>query len=111
VTKFNGMVVRFKAYGEEGKRIESIAVKGLPLQNEKIYSICACERDGDPTDMICRIKNVLEPQNMDYTLHENMRAYLKENSPVTPTTIHSAIALDAPETLLTQVHGVDYQFL
>ena len=110
VTKFNGMVVRFRAFGEEGKRVDTITVKGIPIQNEQVYSICACERDGDPADMICRIKNVLEPQNMDYTLHENMRAYLKENSPVTPTISHSAIALDAPETLLTQVYGVDYQF-
>lgn len=48
--------------------------------------------------------------NMTYTLHENMKAYLKVSSPVNPTPKHNAIALDAPETLLTQVFGVDYQF-
>jgi hypothetical protein len=39
-----------------------------------------------------------------------MIAYLKTNSPVTPTPPKNAIALDAPDTLLTQVFGVDYNF-
>lgn len=110
VTKFDGMTVKFKAFGEEGKRVESIILAGVPLDSDKVYSICACERDGDPADMICRIKNVLEPENMPYTLHENMKAYLKASSPVNPTPKRNAIALDAPETLLSQVFGVDYQF-
>ncbi len=75
-----------------------------------IYSIAACERDGDPADMICRIKNVTDAKNLDYTLHENMKSYLKASSPVNPLPQKNAIALDAPETLLTQVYGVDYQF-
>jgi hypothetical protein len=36
--------------------------------------------------------------------------YLKNNSPVTPSPEKNAIILDAPETLLTQVTGVDYTF-
>ncbi len=110
VTKFNGMIVRFRAFGEEGKRIESISIQGQTLDIQKIYTIAACERDGDPVDMICRIRNVMEAKNLDYTLHQNMRDYLKENSPVTPKPRKSAIALDAPETLLSQVYGVDYEF-
>ncbi len=110
VTKFHGMIVVFRAYGEEGKRVETVHIGGKLLDMNKVYSIAACERDGDPADMICRIKNVMEPQNMPYTLHENMKAYLKASSPVNPTPKHNAIALDAPETLLSQVHGVDYQF-
>jgi hypothetical protein len=39
-----------------------------------------------------------------------MREYLKLNSPVTPTPEKNAIILDAPETLLSQVTGVDYTF-
>ncbi len=110
VTKFNGMEVRFRAFGDEGKRIESITVSGKALDPEKIYSIAACERDGDPADMICRIKNVMNVKNHSYTLHNNMKEYLKAHSPVTPVPARSAIALDTPETLLTQVTGVDYTF-
>jgi hypothetical protein len=39
-----------------------------------------------------------------------MIEYLKLNSPVTPNLQKNAQILDAPETLLTQVTGVDYEF-
>jgi 2',3'-cyclic-nucleotide 2'-phosphodiesterase (5'-nucleotidase family) len=110
VTKFNGMIVKFYAFREEGQRVESVTIGGKILNPEKVYSIAACERDGDPADMICRVRNVMEPKNLPYSLHENMRDYLKASSPVKPMPKRNAIALDAPETLLSQVYGVDYQF-
>jgi 2',3'-cyclic-nucleotide 2'-phosphodiesterase (5'-nucleotidase family) len=108
--KFNGMKVTFNAFGEKGKRVQSIWVGDKPIQPDAEYKICACERDGDPDDMLCRIKGVKDAQNTSYTLHQMMINYLKENSPVTPTPHHNAIALDVPDTLLTQVSGVDYEF-
>jgi S-sulfosulfanyl-L-cysteine sulfohydrolase len=39
-----------------------------------------------------------------------MKDYLAANSPVTPTPPQHADTLDASQTLLTQVTGVDYQF-
>ncbi|MBL7765007.1 MAG: 5'-nucleotidase C-terminal domain-containing protein [Chitinophagaceae bacterium] len=110
VVKFKGMEVSFRAFGESGKRIESILVKGQPIDPNKKYSILACERDGDPEDMLCRMKGVLEAKNTQSTLHKVMTEYLKKNSPVTPTPQKNAKILDAKETLLTQVSGVDYQF-
>jgi hypothetical protein len=56
------------------------------------------------------MKNVKEPKTLPNTLHQTMKEYLKEFSPVVPTPKHNAVALDAPETLLTQVYGVDYTF-
>jgi 2',3'-cyclic-nucleotide 2'-phosphodiesterase (5'-nucleotidase family) len=110
VVKFKGMEVKFNAFGEEGKRVQSVHVNGQPLDPEKTYKISACERDGDPEDMICRIKGVTDTFHTSYTLHQALRNYLAENSPVTPTPPQSAVALDAPATLLTQVSGVDYEF-
>lgn len=110
VIKFNGMKVAFNAFGEKGKRVQSITVGGKPIDIDKTYSICACERDGDPDDMLCRMRGVKEAQNTSHTLHSVMKAYLLQNSPVTPTPHHNAVAMDAPETLLTQVTGVDYEF-
>jgi len=60
--------------------------------------------------MLCRFSGVKETENTPFTLHQAMHNYLAENSPVTPSPPKSAIALDAPATLLTQVTGVDYQF-
>lgn len=110
VIKFKGMEVTFNAFGEEGKRVQTAVVNGQPLDFEKIYKICACERDGDPDDMLCRFRGVQETENTPYTLHQAMKSYLAKNSPVTPTPPRSAVALDAPPTLLTQVSGVDYEF-
>ncbi len=110
VVKFKGMEASFNAFGEMGKRIQSLTIKGKPIEMDKLYSILACERDGDPTDMLCRIKGVLEPKNTSSTLHKTMTEYLQKNSPVTPKPEKNAIILDAPDTLLTQVTGVDYTF-
>jgi 2',3'-cyclic-nucleotide 2'-phosphodiesterase (5'-nucleotidase family) len=110
VIKFRGMQVKFEAFAAMGSRVKSVLIKGKPLELEAEYSILACERDGDPDDMLCRIKNVKEPKNTPFTLHQVMKQYLKENSPVTPIPEKNAIVLDAPETLLTQVYGVDYAF-
>ncbi len=110
VIKFKGMEVQFNAFGEEGKRVQSVLVKGEPIEMEKLYKISACERDGDPDDMLCRIRGVKETQNTAFTLHEALKNYLTKNSPVTPTPPQSTVALDAPPTLLTQVSGVDYEF-
>lgn len=110
VVKFKGMEVQFNAFAEMGTRVQSITVKNVPIDPEKMYSIMACERDGDPEDMLCRMKGVIDPKNTTSTLHSVLKEYLKENSPVTPTPQKNAIILDAPETLLTQVSGVDYTF-
>lgn len=110
VIKFQGLEVSFNAFAEKGKRVQEARVKGLPLEPDQLYSICACERDGDPDDMLCRIKGVKDAKNTAHTLHSVMREYLKANSPVTPTPPMAAKILDAPQSLLTQVHGVDYEF-
>lgn len=110
VIKFKGMKVKFEAFAEKGKRVKEVVVGKSLLDLTKTYTICACERDGDPSDMLCRMRNVRNPQNTAFTLHSTMADYLKNNSPVTPIPEKNAIILDAPETLLSQVTGVDYEF-
>ncbi|MFA9212882.1 MAG: bifunctional UDP-sugar hydrolase/5'-nucleotidase [Candidatus Methylacidiphilales bacterium] len=110
VVKFSGMKVTFNAFAETGNRTQSITVNDQPLEMDKLYSILACERDGDPADMLCRMKGVLDAKNTDATLHSLMTEYVKTNSPLNPTPAKNAIILDAPETLLSQVTGVDYVF-
>ncbi len=110
VVKFKGMKVAFKAFEEIGKRVQSVTVKGSPLKDTNLYTVCACEREGDAPDMLCRIPNVRETANTSFNLHEVLKDYLKINSPVTPSPEQNAVILDAPATLLTQVTGVDYNF-
>lgn len=110
VVKFRGMQVEFNAFGEMGKRVQKVTIGGQPLDPERQYSVSACERDGDPETMLCRIPNVTEGKNLPYTLHVVLKEYLAANSPVNPTPHGDAKILDAPTTLLTQVTGVDYEF-
>jgi 2',3'-cyclic-nucleotide 2'-phosphodiesterase (5'-nucleotidase family) len=110
VIKFKGMHVSFNAFGEKGKRVQQVMVGDAALDLNKSYNICACERDGDPSDMLCRMKDVANAKNTQHTLHTVLKEYLKANSPVTPTPPMNAKILDAPQTLLTQVTGVDYKF-
>lgn len=110
VIKFKGMHVSFNAFGEKGKRVQQVMIGDAALDLNKTYNICACERDGDPSDMLCRMKGVANAKNTQHTLHSVLKAYLTANSPVTPTPPMNAKVLDAPQTLLTQVTGVDYKF-
>ena len=110
VIKFKGMEMTFKAFEKKGKRVQSLTIGGQPLDLDKYYTICACERDGDPTDMLCRMKGVRNAKNTEYTLHSLLTDYLAANSPVTPKPAMAARILDASQNLLTQVHGVDYRF-
>jgi S-sulfosulfanyl-L-cysteine sulfohydrolase len=110
VVKFKGLKIRFRAFDEMGKRVETAEVNGEPLDMNKEYTILACEREGDPDDVLCRMKGVKNAKNTKSTLHQVMREYLAANSPVTPSPQGNAIVLDASQQLLTQVSGVDYQF-
>jgi 2',3'-cyclic-nucleotide 2'-phosphodiesterase (5'-nucleotidase family) len=110
VIKFKGMKVEFRAFDSLGNRVESILVDEKPIDLLAEYSVLACERDGDPDDVLCRMKNVKQAKNTKFTLHQVMLEYLAVNSPVTPTPPMHAKVLDASQNLLTQVTGVDYTF-
>lgn len=110
VVKFRGMEVAFNAFGEQGKRVQSVAVGGQPLELTRTYTVAACERDGDPDTMLCRIPSVTEGKNLPHSLHPVLKEYLAIHSPVSPMPTGAAKILDAPTTLLTQVSGVDYTF-
>ncbi len=111
VIKMNGMKMTFKAHEDMGRRIQSLEVGGKALELDKEYSIAACERDGDPETMLCRIQNVKNGKNTPFTLHQVLREYITQHSPLTPTPKGNVLVLDEPQTLLSQVFGVDYKFV
>ena len=111
VVKMKGMTMTFKALEDNGKRVQSIEIAGKPLDLEKTYSITACERDGDPDTMLCRIPNVKSGKNLPLTMHQVIRDYVTKNSPISPVPQGNVKVLDAPQTLLSQVFGVDYKFV
>jgi sulfur-oxidizing protein SoxB len=110
VVRFKGMEVNFTINNKKGRRVNWIKVKGDPLDVTRIYTIVACERDGDPDTTLCRIENVLEPKRLGITLHKIIEEYLAIHSPIEPKLEGRATATDAPATLLTQLVDVGYEF-
>lgn len=111
VIKMKGMAITFKAFEDQGKRVQHIEIGGLPIDLTKEYSVTACEREGDPIDMLCRIPKVKNPHNLDFTMHQVIREYVRTFTPIDPTPHQDVRILDAPQTLLSQVFGVDYKFV
>jgi 2',3'-cyclic-nucleotide 2'-phosphodiesterase (5'-nucleotidase family) len=110
LVRFQGMKIKFTMNNEMGKRVQEILVKNEALEDDKTYVVAACEREGDPDDVLCRIKDVKNTKRAGINLHEVMEEYLAKFSPVSPKIEGRAVATDAPSTLLSQVLGVNYQF-
>lgn len=110
VVRFSGMEVNITAGNEKGRRVNWVRVNGEPLDLKKSYRIVACEREGDPQDMICRVENVNNPRLLGTSLHPVIREYLMAHSPVAPRIEGRVTATDVPVTLLTQLEGYEYQF-
>jgi len=109
--RFKGMQVTFTIGNEKGKRIQQVLIKDEPLDPERIYTMAACEREGDPDNVLCRMVNVHNPVKQGIFLHSVLEDYLAEFSPVSPKLEGRAIATDAPANLLTQaLAGINYQF-
>lgn len=108
--KFKGMEIEFYAFKPKGKRVKKVTIGNEPLDLKRVYSILACERDGDPEDVLCRMRNVKNTRNLGSTLHDVVKEHLAKG-PVTPTPPQRAVCLDADQTLLSQVSGVDYEFV
>lgn len=108
--RFSGMEVNFTIGNDFNKRLNWVKVGGQPLDLDKEYSIIACEREGDPDDMLCRIEHVKRTKLLGTNLHTIIEDYLKVHSPVAPKQENRATATDEPHTLLTQLRGYSYEF-
>ncbi len=110
LVRFSGMKVTFNSQNERGKRISSIIVKGAEMQDDEYYTISACVRPGDPIDNLCRMANVKDVEVKDYTIHDVVEDYLKENSPVSPTLEGRAYCEYLGEYSFSTVPKTDYKF-
>lgn len=108
--RYAGMEVNFTINNEFGKRVNSVKIKGKPLDVLKEYSVVACEREGDPDDTLCRIEKVKSPQRTGLLMHSVIEEYLAEKKTVAPRLEGRATATDFPATLLTQLQGTSYEF-
>jgi 2',3'-cyclic-nucleotide 2'-phosphodiesterase (5'-nucleotidase family) len=108
--RFAGMQVNFTIGNDNGKRLNWVKVNGAPLEKDRLYSVVACEREGDPDDTLCRIEQVKQPKKLGWLMHDVIKEYLAKHSPVSPKLEGRATATDQPATLLTQLQGTTYEF-
>ncbi|MES2621527.1 MAG: bifunctional metallophosphatase/5'-nucleotidase [Bacteroidota bacterium] len=108
--RFAGMQVNFTISNDYGKRVNRVKIKGEPLDMDKEYSIVACEREGDPDDVLCRMEKVKSPKKLGILMHAVIEEYLAKHPDVSPTIEGRATATDFPSTLLTQLQGTTYEF-
>lgn len=110
LVRFSGMEMKFYANKPKGERIESITVNGLPMDDDHLYTVSACRREGEPDNMLCRMPNVQDPQIMDYTIHDAIVEYLLEKGTIAPQKESRATAIDLGENVLSQLPGTNYHF-
>ncbi|MBK9759638.1 MAG: 5'-nucleotidase C-terminal domain-containing protein [Flavobacteriales bacterium] len=110
VVRFKGMTANFTMQNEKGKRVNWIKVGKKPIDLTRTYLIAACEREGDPNDTLCRMEKVANPRRANATMHNILREYFGAFSPVAPKVEGRITATDAPQTLLSQLEGYDYEF-
>ncbi|WP_163516904.1 bifunctional metallophosphatase/5'-nucleotidase [Gelidibacter japonicus] len=110
LVRFSGMEVDFKSQNDRGERIANITVKGEEMQDDKYYTISACVRPGDPIDNLCRMSDVKDVKEMDYTIHEAVEEYLKKHSPVSPKLDGRAYCDYLGVYSFSTVPGTNYEF-
>ena len=108
--RFSGMEVRFNSTAEKGNRVKSVLINGKPLEINKMYTISACTREGDPEDMLCRMCDVQDVETQPFTMHEAVMEYLEKFSPVSPIIDGRAIATDLGPINFSTMPGTNYQF-
>ena len=108
--RFSGMEVRFNSTAEKGNRVKSVLINGKPLEINKMYTISACTREGDPDDMLCRMRNVQDVETQPSTMHEAVMEYFEKFSPVSPIIDGRAIATDLGPINFSTMPGTNYQF-
>ena len=103
----SGMEVTFAAKAPAGSRLRSLTVAGMDVQDEQRYTVAGCEREGEPLDVVCRIRGVRDVAYHDATIHQAMEQHLRSHPMVNPTRERRSRAVDLPTTAFSQDQLLD----
>ena len=98
----SGMAVVFTAMNPPGKRVVSLKVKDREVKDADRFTIGGCEREGEPMEMICRLRGAAEARIVGPSLHESLLTYLKQHPVIESTRSGRAIATDLPREVFSQ---------
>lgn len=98
----SGVKVVFEAAANPGSRIKKVFVSGVPLDLKKEYIIGGCDRDGEPLETICRVKDVNNTKFVAGTAHSALKAYIRKHSPLNLGREGRVRAVDLPDKVWSQ---------
>ncbi|MFY0567929.1 bifunctional metallophosphatase/5'-nucleotidase [Archangium lansingense] len=98
----SGMTLRFRADAPKGQRLLALEVGGKTVEDERLYTVTACEREGDAPDMVCRIPGIQEARVLDIDAHEAVRRFLAGKPRLHGALEGRAVGEDLPLVLRTQ---------
>ena len=88
----SGLKMTFKAKADYGE----------PLDDNKTYTMTACERQGEPMSTLCRMPNAKNTKVHQINAHEAVRKYLRDRDYIESELEGRVIGLDIPRVLRTQ---------
>jgi 2',3'-cyclic-nucleotide 2'-phosphodiesterase (5'-nucleotidase family) len=103
VPRPSGMTVRFEVDAPRGHRVRELTIGGQPVEDDRLYAITACDREGDAPDTLCRIPHARDVLVLDVDAHEAVRRYLRRHDPVVAPPPGRVVALDRPGPMPSQV--------
>ena len=90
----SGLQMTYEVRASKGKRLREVLVAGKPIKEEQHYTVASCEREGEPLNIICRIKGVHDVKVLEPQLHDVLLAYLKAHPVISPRREGRAYATD-----------------
>ncbi|MBO8170504.1 MAG: 5'-nucleotidase C-terminal domain-containing protein [Bacillaceae bacterium] len=110
VVRLSGMKVVMTINKPKGQRVKSITINSEPIEMDREYTVAACEREGEPIHIICRIKNCKNVEVLDIDNYQAVEKFLAKRGTVDYDIEGRVIATDADGIVLSQLPGTNYQF-
>ncbi len=98
----SGMSMTFEASAPAGQRVQEVFIQGEPLEEERVYTITACEREGEPESTLCRIPNAMDTEVIEIDAHAAVRKYLSQHDEVSREYEGRVVPVDLPSVLRSQ---------
>jgi sulfur-oxidizing protein SoxB len=98
----SGITVKFQAGANEGNRIEEVRIGNSLIDLKQTYTIGGCDRDGEPLETICRVRDVKDARIVGGTAHSALRDYIKKHSPLNMKREGRVRATDLPDKVWSQ---------
>jgi hypothetical protein len=96
------MAIQFEASALEGSRVKSVLIDGKPLVLDKNYTVGGCDREGEPLETICRIRDVRNARIVNGSAHSALTDYIHEHSPLRGNREGRVRATDLPDSVWLQ---------